>query len=246
MAVDLNVDMGDLMKKLMNKNGKGQSVANVSAAGGGSAMEKIMFYKYIILAGFVVMLCAVYFFLNIYASATKENMEKEAKLTELLKKKEELVQLKQRADTIKNTLSKSKERYLEELSHFGNSEDLGELYQSVSKLATKYNLIVLNIKEVEPPKVTPKKGKDGKEIVEPKKLVSAKEIKVDVELKGAYNEYMLFKEDLSIAEMLLNVNTENIKVGKSTIDKNLIYAKLNLSTYAIDKTSFQEVMPANE
>jgi Tfp pilus assembly protein PilO len=258
MPIDLKMDMGSLLKGLSNKNGGKESV-----------LELVNTFKNsIILLMFSVMVFTAYFYLY-YTPMSVENIKKQAEIARLVDLKNKTAEMDTKIATLKKKLSETKEHYLESLSHFGNSEDLGELYQSVSTLAAKYDLIVLNIKEV-PIKATPAPApvaaapvKNAPPVVEgaspaaaapapakvaakPKPLMDVKEVQVAVELKGKYGNYIKFKEDLAVAEMLLKVNTENIKVKNDKDEPGSIYVTLNLSTYAIDKKPFQKVMENDE
>jgi len=238
MAVDLNLDIGSLLKKLMG-DGSLNNTNNQSIS------DKIRNYKYTIILCLIIIVLAGSFYNFVYIPLVDSNLEKQKVVEELLKKQSEIPKLKAQATKIKKNLSSSRKQYLEELAHFGNSEDLGELYQSISTIASKYNMLVLNIKEIQEtvtnqpiPTDKDKKAKNDKQ-----NQMKAKEVKVSVELKGRYNEYMLFKEDLAIAEILLTINSESVKVGSGkSEDKGIIFATLNLTTYAIDKKPFQEVI----
>jgi Tfp pilus assembly protein PilO len=266
MAIDINFGM---MKNLLNKNGGAGSTINKEML-----LKQIMpFRNAIIFLGVTIFIFASYFKIY-YAPMRDENMKKRAEIARLSDLKSKTTTLETQIASLKKKLTASKEQYLESLSHFGNSEDLGDLYQSVSTLAAKYDLIVLNIKEV-PLKaatpaapttkaaaaVAPSVDKDGKPTAAPKDAAApaasaakkdakskdsnaskVKEVPVQVELKGKYFAYVQFKEDLAVAEMLLKINSENIKVKNDKDDPGSIYVTLNLSTYAIDKKPFEQAI----
>lgn len=238
--MDLNVDMGELVQSLLKKN---------NGAGGSSPLDKILPFKNaILLLTASVAVSAIY--AKYYWEPMKEkNLKTSEEINRLVDMRKQTEDLEKKIANLKKNLSASKEQYLESLSHFGNSEDLGELYRSISILATKYDLIVLNIKELPPaPPPEPKKDANGKIIVEqvdPNKI-QVKEVKVEAELKGKYNNYIKFKEDLAVAEMLLKVNSENIVVKNTKEEQGKIFVKLNLSTYAINKSNFTSAIANND
>jgi Tfp pilus assembly protein PilO len=259
MAIDMNLDMGSMFKNLMKNQGGGQ----------GDLMSKIMpFRNALIFLGVTGVLFGSY--VQFYYLPMKDaNMKKAAEIARLIDLRDKSADLEKKIASLKVKLTESKEHYLESLSHFGNSEDLGELYQSVSTLAAKYYLVVLTIKEVPikaapaPAKAAPAPApaKDGAKADASKTAMAAapaapkaaakpatevKEIQVGVELKGKYSDYIKFKEDLAVAEMLLKVNTENIKVKNDKDEPGNIYVTLNLSTYAIDKKPFQKAIEEEE
>lgn len=247
MAIDLNADMGTIIKELLAKRSSGGS------GGGGMSNPLGSFpieaYKYAIIIT-VAMLVVIGVYLSmIYFPLRQENSKKTEELNKAIEMKNQLSVLDGQIISLKKKLDKSKEEYIESLSHFGNSEDLGALYQTVSMLATKYGMVVLNIKELAQPKERPKPvakkpaKKGAKEEQAPKKpAIDVKEIKVDVELKGHYGDYMKFKEDLALAAILLKINSESIMVKDEKEEQGSIYIKMNISTYAIDKKPFQGVV----
>lgn len=259
MAVDLNLDMGAIIKGFIAKQGGGMSMP-----GGLRSNSIIESYKIAIIIFAVVLLISSLYIGTVYIPMKEKNSKKLEELNKIMEMKSQLSVLDSQILALKSKLDKSKEEYIESLAHFGNSEDLGALYQTVSTLASKYNLVVLNVKEVAPPpvkaqpkvktpedgKAVPKAGEKGAKVdakvaatTEPTKpKIAVKEIKVDIEIKGRYGEYIKFKEDLALAEILLKINTESIMVKNEATEQGSIYVKLNLSTYAIDKKPFQGII----
>lgn len=221
--------MGSILKDLLGKN---------KAGGTSSPMAMILPYRNAILMFFLAIGMLVGYIKMYYTPTQLDNAKKTEEIKRLEDLKNKTVDLSSKISGIKKTLSESKELYLESLSHFGNSEDLGELYQSISILAAKYALTVLNIKEIPKPVVQVKTAPG--EAPPPQPVTEVKEIIVQVEIKGPYSQYILFKEDLAVAEMLLKVNEETIAVKAD--GEGSVYATLNLSTYAIDKKPFQNIV----
>lgn len=238
MAINLNQDMGALMKDLLGKNNAGSSTAGASE---GTFLKKISPFRNALVMFTLISAGTCAYYKMYYLKTEQINQDKATEIARLNDLKTQTVQLEQKIATLKEKLNSSKEEYLESLSHFGNSEDLGALYQSISVLAEKYDLKVLNIKELPkpPPPPEPLDAK-GKPIVQERPLTQVKEVKVGVELRGSYVQYIHFKEDLAVAEMLLKIDEEAVKVRKDDIGS--IYAELTLTTYAIDKRSFQNVI----
>lgn len=256
MAVDLNMDVGAIIKAFIEKKKAGGTSSNTSGKSS-ELSQKIEPFKYLIGSVVGLGLLTTGYVTFLYSPIKKENTTKTDELNKLVDMKDKIGQINSQIAIIKKKLDSSKQEYIEELSHFGNSEDLGELYQSISTIAAKYNLVVLNIKEATPPPAPASTAKAPAATKtpagtpeaaappppeEPKTKVS--EIRVDLELKGNYGDYIKFKEDLAIAEVLLKINTENIKV-KTDKEAGVIYIKLNVSTFAIDKKPFENVIANN-
>lgn len=246
MAVDLNMDMGAIIKGLLNKKSGDSSSASMGS--NDDIVAKIKPFAGAIGLFLTTVILFVLYYNLYYTPMVQANLKKEEQIKKLENLKSQTATLEQKIASIKKTLVDSKDTYLESLSHFGNSEDLGELYRSVSTLAAKYGLTVLNIKELgTTSNMDAPKGMKPEEAAKlPKPQTEVKEIQVEAELKGPYSEYIKFKEDLAIAEMLLKVNSEDIKVKSDKSDQGNIFATLNLSTYAIDKKPFQKVMEDEE
>lgn len=234
--------MGALIKDLLGK-GKGDSddgSSNASSAAGGSLSEKISPFLNIIIIFFVIIGAsgAYYQFHYIKVQKTiKTNSEEIARLNKL---KTDTTQIEAKIAYLKSQLDSSKEQFLENLKHFGNSEDLGGLYQTISDLSLKYDLQVLNIEELPKKAPAPKPlNSKGKKTVKKKNATEVHEVRVTVELKGPYVQYIQFKEDLAVSEMMLKINEETVKVKKDETGK--IYSKLTLTTYAIDMKPFEKI-----
>ncbi len=265
MPIDLNMDMGtvikDLISKCRNSNASGQTSSNVNGK------LPIAAYKVAIIISILMILVIITYITFIYLPLKEKNHQKADELNKILEMKTQLSVLDEQIDTLKKRLDKSKEEYIESLSNFGSSDDLGSLYQVVSTLAAKYNLVVLNVKEIalppppppaakttvtETPGANAEKKDDKVASATPAAPaakaagVSVKESRVELELKGHYGEYIKFKEDLAIAAALLKINSESIIVKNETTEQGSIYVKLNLSTYAIDKKPFQGIITDKE
>ncbi len=263
-------DILPIIKGFLDKKGLNSGMSSGGISAGKASLAA---YKAAIIILALVLAVAIGYISFVYMPIKEANRKKTEELNKTIEMKNQLATLDSQIETLKKKLDKSKEQYVESLAHFGNSEDLGSLYQTVSTLAAKYNLVVLNVKEIAPPPPVVAKAptkpaadaakkangdvakKDDKDkaaalaTAEPKKpAVEVKEIKVEIELKGRYGEYIKFKEDLSVAEILLKVNSETIMVKDDKTDQGSIYVKLNLSTYAIDKKPFQGIITdqANE
>ena len=253
MAVDLNIDVGTIIQGFLAKKSGGVATDNTKNPSQNSQLEA---YKYaLIMLSAVLVMSGIYIF-TIYIPMRQANSKKTEELNKAIEMQNQLSILDNQIITLKKKLDKSREEYLESLSHFGNSEDLGALYQTVSTLAAKYNMVVLNVKDVPIPPEKPQPAAKGAAAsatgtnktpkdaapAEKKPEIEVKEVKVNIELKGHYGEYMKFKEDLALAAILLKINSESIMVKDEPGEQGSIYIKLNLSTYAIDKKPFQGIV----
>jgi hypothetical protein len=254
MAINLNQDLGAILKDLMGNKRSSGAAASANVSSSEDLLSKIMPFSYAIILLLIISLASFAYYKYYYSLKTAENAKKYAEVKRLNDLKVETENLEKKITVLKNKLHDSRELFIDKLSHFGNSGDLGELYHSVSVLATKYNLSILNIEEIEAkakeseedPKSS-KKGKKKEEApakVEKNDQPKVAEVGVALEIKGSYSDYILFKEDLAVAEMLLKIDAENIKVKENEV--GIIFATLNLTTYAINKTPFQNALGVND
>lgn len=252
MAIDLNADVGTIMKGLFGGGGKQDSGSSgASASKPAKDMPKFLQdpYRNIVISGVSIVLFIVAFIFLLYLPGIKSNEEKREEISRLNGMQEEIKNMQMQIKGLENAMAKSQDHYAELLAKFSNSEDLGELYQSISELALMYNLVVLNLKEV-PKQATPvakvKKSKKGEAVAAPKPLVEVSGIKVDVELKGWYKNYIKFREELANNEELLTINLETIEVGGDKEDQGKITVKMQISTYAINKDPYLSIVGEGE
>jgi hypothetical protein len=252
--MDINVLLNGLLKK-----------------GGGRSGVMESPYRSIILAAVVIVLFILAFVFLFYLPRQEENARREKELQERQAMEKNIGSLKNQSGKLKKNLNKSRGYYDTVLSYFGNSEDLRDLYQSVSLLASRHNMLVVNIKEIpvpvaavdkekgkkkkakkeEKPKAAAKKKGDGAEKTAPKIV---KEIRVKLELKGKFPHYMAFKKALSEAPLLLSIHTEKVKVedevdkkqGSTPESRGNMSVTLELSSYAIDKAAYQKTLDSYE
>lgn len=238
MPIDLNMDMGQLVSNMMQKKAAGGSVA--SSVGIGP-------YKGAII-GVLVVIIGVFAFVSFVCTPQHHyNLKKEGQLAEIKKKEAQLPSISAQIIDLTKKIGVTKKKYLEELTHFENSENVEGLYRTVSSLAKKYDLVISHIKGIAPP-AAPLARTDEEKAAAAAAAAAKKvdEVLVAVELKGNFGGFMKFKEDLAIAERLLSVNKESVKVSEKKEELGKIYVSMNLTTYKIDKEPFQNVVETNE
>jgi hypothetical protein len=248
MSIDLNMDIGSLIKGLVGRR----------AFTGSHDDNPVGLYKVAIIIMLLIFIISGGYIWCIYLPLQQQNAAKRAELAKIMEMKSQLAVLDKQIEMLRKKLDKSKEQYIDSLSHFGNSEDLGGIYQTVSTIAAKYGIAVMNVKDIPTPATLPQAPKKNTEkpVTEslaqtappaPKKpAIDVKEIKVEVQLKGRYGDYIKFKEDLATAETLLKINSETATVKEDKNDPGIIYINMNISTYAIDKKPFQGIITEDE
>ncbi len=244
MPLNLKLDIGQVLRK------KKQSNASEHRQNLSLIKKNIQSFVLCIILMSAAILTFVY---QIYIPLYDSNEKKGKELAELNRKAQSISDLDKQINILEKKVNESKVKYLEQLSHFGSSDNLENLYQSISTIANRYNITVLNIqesstkndKQANKPAANPAKPAAGTATANNAKpnnnKVAVKEIKVEATLKGRYSDYIKFKEDLAVAEVLLNINQESITVDAKS-NEGVIESKINLSTYAINKQPFNDAL----
>jgi hypothetical protein len=235
MSINLDMDIGELLQAIMSKKGvksaknKAKRTKNISAPSIDSP------YKKPILTGIVITLLFAAFMAGVYLPYSDSVDKKNTVLAELQGKEVKINSIDAETRALERELSSSSSHYRDLLEYFGDHEDIGNLYESLSMLALENKLVVLKVREVG--KVHKKEKKYGTVV---------KKAEVEVELEGSYLAYMNFKEKLTQEKTLLSVHSENIKVIDNPESSGKIVARLRLLTYTIDKIPFEKMISGLE
>lgn len=227
--MNLDMDVGDLLKSLFSRRGK--SVEAAPEADPASGNKSLQPYKKPLMIGAAVLLFFAAFMAGVYSPYSTMLSGKKTELLDKQDKQAELLRMDSEARKLEEDLVASKEYYTDLLDYFGDNEDLGYLYESVSSLAMVNHLLVLNVKEA-----------GSSQARQLKNDVVIRENQVEVELKGSYLDYMSFKQALAQEKALINIFSENIKVLAEGVDVGKVSAKLKLLVYTIDKEPFRQLL----
>lgn len=215
--MNLNTDIGQIIRSVFK--GRHTDTPVISADNP---------YKEGMIYGATIISFSLIYAFGIYMPKHMENTSNQNKFAQLTEMQQHFDGISNDIANFKHGLVAQRKHYNEILDYFSNSKDLGKLYQSITTLSAMYNLNVTSMKESG---ATPLPQND-----------TIQEIRVEAELRGPYNSYMQFKEDLYKKEPLLRIQKESLQVGQDASNPGLIYVKLELSTYAIDKTPFLEAI----
>ncbi len=260
MGFSLDMDMNDLgqeLKKLLGKKSSGASAEEAKAKkpkkdeikGESSAARQA---RDVIIAVIFILSVSVAYVFMYYLPRQEAIEQKIEKLKEVTEKESQIPSLTDQISNRGQFLEESKERYAKILTYFDKSEELEDLYKSVSDLAISHKLAVINIHAKEKPKEKPKPvaapvtAADGTVTTPPpppeKKY---KDNLVYIELDGKYNNYMKFKDALLGVKQLLTIHNESVEVIKDKSSSISVKVKINLSTYTIDKEDYKKAIEGN-
>ena len=175
--------------------------------------DKKTLIKIGISAGSIVVFLIIY-----YAILNPIVNEKKAKINDMNKKQEEIVQFNQDIISTKKKIKKLKPKY----ENYSTSRaEVEGLYQNLSEFALVNGLVISVIEKGKPivvskaqalgKKSKKKKKKKKKEAI---KNVAYYKIPVKFEINGNFIGYIKFKRALSLSNKMLNFDKESIKVVK--------------------------------
>lgn len=235
--VDLNADIGDILKGLFGK--KNSADGNNGSGNTGNKVDA-KYYKGVIIASFlyismtILLIYAIYSYVYSDYVTNKEDLEKRTFMAENITK------MKQKTESLNKNMVNSYSEYQEILDDFGNTADIQELYRTISNIAVRYNLVVLNVRR-EKEKINAadrykaKKANKGKEETK-EELV--KEVHVFFNLEGSFGSYISFKERLYRELPIINIKDEKISIVDDKEKGSIVSIELLLTAFTVDKTPF--------
>ena len=144
--------------------------------------------------------------------------EKKALYEDKVLKESEITQFEDEIIKNKKRLKKLKPQFKESSTLFHSKAEVEGLYQSLSRFAGAFGLVISKI-EKKKPKPVLKAGiaKQAEELLKPNQI-SYYRIPVDYEIKGNFLSYIKFKRAVSRSKKMLNFDKEMINVVQN--DKN--------------------------
>ena len=156
---------------------------------------------------------AIILFLIIYFAILRPMVnEKKATLDDQINKQMEIQQFENDIITIKNRIKKMEPIVEKNSTLFHSKAEVEGLYDSLSRYAGAYGLIISKIQKQKPQPVL-KSGvaAQAQELLD-QSMVSYYKIPVDYEIKGNFLNYIKFKRAVSRSKKMLNFDKELINV----------------------------------
>ena len=155
-------------------------------------------------------------FLIIYYSILNPIVQnKQAKINDMIQKKDEISKLQSDIKKAKAQIKKLTPVYEKHSKLFHSKEEVEDLYDSLSRFADRYGLVISKISRGSPTPVY--KGGSASKKKSKKKAASNIayfRIPVTYAIQGNFLSYLKFKRALSKSKKLLNFDKESIKVVK--------------------------------
>ena len=189
-----NITMDDLKEKL-------------------AAFDKKTLIKFGIGFGSIILFLIIYYaILNPMVKERKATHEdKVLKLQEIQKMENDIITIRKRIKKMEPIVEKNS-------TLFHSKEEVEGLYQSLSRFAGAFGLVISKIEKRKPkPILKPGVAKQAEELLKANQI-SYYRIPVDYEIKGNFLSYIKFKRAVSRSKKMLNFDNEMINVVQN--DKN--------------------------
>lgn len=235
--VDLNADVGTIIKGLLGKGGPKKPVAAKGQKPEGMPSP----LRSVTLIGIVAVVATAAYVQFFYIPKQRALTEKLSKLEETKKMQGELVQLDGETAKLTKKLEDNREHYAKVIQSFGVNGRIEDLYRAISDIAAVHNLTVVNIRGSDVPAATQGKKSDKDKPAPSPAAESVIEKMVNVELQGKFQQYVAFREKLMQEKPVLSVKSEAIEMGAKG-QPGWITIRLVLLDYSIDRNAFEEVL----
>lgn len=178
-----------------------------------AAFDKKTLIKFGIGIGAIILFLIIYF-----AILSPMVKERKAKLDDKLKKLQEIQQFENDLISIKARMKKLAPIVEQNSTLFHSKAEVEGLYQSLSRFASAYGLVISKIQKKKPvPILKAGIAQQAEELLQ-QNQISYYKIPVDYEIKGNFLNYIKFKRAVSRAKKMLNFDKELINVVQN--DKN--------------------------
>ena len=230
MAIDMNMDVGELFKDLFTKKG---------AKGGSSTLTDNPYAK-IIIAGVLVLLVIILYAVFVYIPMQEKLEEQQRQISQVNNLKNDIAVLSVRITKAEIKLKAAKKDYNSRTKLFHTDKELEDLYRHISMLALSNKLMVSRLEKVgetpifEVQEGAPSKKKNKKDKA---RKVAYYEFRVKFEISGNYSDYTKFRKGLAELKKFINIDIEKIIVLESKTKKGEVKVSATLATYRL---------PANE
>jgi hypothetical protein len=225
MAVNLDADVGQIIRNFLNKKGKktDPKTGKVESASFATAYYKQAGVKCIIVFCITAILAWVISYVT-KSSVVREQSEF-ASLSEL---EPAVVKIEQDIASSKDLLAKNSKKVEEIMPMFSDIEGSKSLFKLISVLAEKNNLIIKNLSQGE--------------IIETTSPAKFLQTKILLEVEGFYPNYVKFLNELDQSKPLIRVGSEDLKLFVSAAGERKLNVTLDFIDYSVEKQEYEKVL----
>lgn len=226
MAIDMNADVGELIKGLFSSGNSGKKNP----------------YSKLILSGVVLLLVATLYVTLVFLPTKKELLIKANQLAGIEYLKKDIQGLSRKIKVAAKELEAAQLQYEQMTKLFHTSKELEDLYQHISMLALTHQLTITKLEKAgeEPIFEQSSANKNKTNNQQQKKRVAFYKFKVKFNIMGNYAGYTLFRRDLAKLKKTINIDKETIRVAEIGTDSKKQYGVVivaaTLSTYRMPVT----------
>ena len=188
-----NISLSDLKEKLS-----------------GGAIDKKTLIKFGIGFGAIILFLIIY-----YAILKPMVNERKAIYEDKINKENEIIQFNDEISQFKAKIEKIKPVFEKTSTLFHSKAEVEDLYQSLSKFASKNGLVISKLEKRKPVPVLKEGLTDQAVELIQRDMVSYYKIPVDYEIKGNFLGFIKFKRDVARSKKSLNFDKETISVVQS-------------------------------
>ena len=178
-----------------------------------AAFDKKTLIKFGIGIGSLILFLIIY-----YAILNPMVKERKAKFDDKVLKQQEIQQMDNDIVSIKSRIKKMEPIVAKNSTLFHSKEEVEGLYQSLSRFAGAFGLVISKIEKKKPKPVLKAGIAEQAEELLQSNQISYYRIPVDYEIKGNFLSYIKFKRAVSRSKKMLNFDKEMINVVQN--DKN--------------------------
>jgi Tfp pilus assembly protein PilO len=251
MALDMNVDIGSIIKGLFSKKDSNEGALKTP-----NPYVKIVL---VIVASFICIALYVYF---VYIPTQQELKVKNDKISQIESIKYEIAELTTNIEQIKKDYAIAMVEYDRRTTLFHTDKELEDLYGQISLLAMKNKLTITKIEKANEKPIFSEgfcvdnsmdygeelagedQFSDGEMTVQLQK-VGYYEFSVDLEISGNYTQFTNFRNGLSQLKKIININKESIVVPGSASKGGEVKVAMSIATYRLPKNEAEVCVDPN-
>ena len=245
MALDMNVDMGALIKGLFSKKDKKEGVKSAPNPHAKTALIVVI----------VLSLIGLYIYF-IYIPTQEDLRIKNDKISQIESIRYEIEELTSDIENAQKELAIAQEEYERRTTLFHTDKELEDLYGQISMLAMQNSLMVTKIeKGVEMPVFgegsCAEENMDEEGFVDDEQFIDDEmsvqlqkvgyyEFVVNLEISGNYTQFTNFRNGLSQLKKIININNESIVVPGEGSSVGNVKVSSKIATYRLPKNEAEE------
>jgi hypothetical protein len=225
MAVNLDADIGQIVKNFLNKKNK---EAGANTGFGGNLSFSQTQYKQ---AGIkcVIVICVTAILSWGIHMLTKSSVAREqSEFTSLSQLSAAVTKMGQDINSSRDLLDNNRKKVEEIIPMFSDTESSKSLFKLLSTLAEQNNLVIRNLSQGE--------------VIETTSPAKFLQTKILLEIVGFYPNYIKFLKGLESAKPLIKVESEDLKLSIDDAGQRALQVSLSFIDYSVQKQEYEKIL----